>query len=210
MVTRLHEGVIDCGHPVHRNMQLPAKLADIVYAESTDPGDPSDRNLAAREPREGGIAEVRAGARRKHLARSRPRKEEDAVSIRHVADSDALTRGNAPAQLVHVVELRGCRGEYVEAILPKARDGEFAFNDAILIEEMSEYDVAVPRRYLVGADALQKGESVRPRHLEFREGRQVHEPDAVAHREALLTDLRPPIRSLEGMRLSLTRGIVPA
>src|SRR5262245_49569477 len=208
--TRRHERVEDCGHPVHRDMQLPAELTDIGYAERTNPGDSGDRNLATREPRESSIAEVRGGARRKHLARPRTRKDEDAVSIRHVADNDALPRGNAPAQLVHVVELRGCRGEDVEAILRKARDGEFAFNDAVLIEEVSEYDSPVPRRHPVGADALQKGKGVRPRHLEFREGRQVHEPDAVAHREAFLTDLPPPVRSLEGMRLSLARRIVPA
>ena len=75
---------------------------------------------------------------------------------------------------------------------------------------MAQHEPAIDTWHPVGADAFEERGGVGRCDLEFREAGEVHQSDPLAHRQALVADVVPPIAVLEGKLLAFPGRIVPA
>ena len=208
-LARRHQRIEHLGHLRHGNVKLPAEFAHIVHAQQPHARNARHRGGLAGQPAEGRIGEVGVRTGCQHLAGQRTGEHQHAEVVGHVGDRHLLIVALAPCQLVKVVELCNSCREHIEMVGRKPCDRDLGFDEAILVEQVTEDDAAILRRDLVGADALEEGVGVLARDLEFGEGRKIHEAHAVTHRKCLFLDRREPVGALEGILLAFAALVVP-
>ena len=134
-----------------------------------------NRHFARRQPGQPGNVCKLA----ENVARARPHEADDGKLVGAVADGDVEPGGAGVEQVeVHLFSRGG--GVEIGAVGSKDGDGEFGGDTARRRQGMGEADAARLRRR-VGAECVEEAQRVAPRHVEFREDREVSKRHALRH-----------------------------
>ena len=97
-----HDRLVGRQELLHRQVQLPAELADIVDAQGQGAAE-AELDLARRQPGEGGVGEVGRGDLLQHLARGGAGDHQRAEAAVQALEARAAVGGQGGAQQILVV-----------------------------------------------------------------------------------------------------------
>src|SRR6266852_1596303 len=136
-------------------MQFPAELADITDSERAHRL-PRDADLAAPEPWERVVAEIRIGQSTQEFSGTRSAHHEHAAILGDILDPDRFAGRHTLSQEILIAQFGGSSRQGIELIVVQASDRHLTLNASARRQEMHERNTAYFARHLVGANAIQK------------------------------------------------------
>ena len=155
LLARVPQGRVEFGQVTHRGVQLPTQLADIVDPQRAQ-RDAGNGDLLPGQPLKTLVREVGVGDGGKNIARLRTGEHKVAALIGDVGDGHVLAVFDMLDQPVKIANLGGGTGQQIVPVVGQTRDRAFAFDPAVVVEEMAKADAARPLGHLVGDDAVQE------------------------------------------------------
>ena len=153
-----HQRVEDLANGVDRNMQLPAKFANIGDAQGAN-AVRSDGNLARLAKRESCWTDIGVCNPLENSARGRPHQGERAPVFGHVFQPRIQPRFNVIGDPCEVVGAEAGSGDDVETLVRQPRHRQIAFDAATGVEHLRIGELA-HRRHAVGHDPVQRARRI--------------------------------------------------
>ncbi len=167
-------------------MQFPPQFTRIGKSHGPDRMT-GDLDLLRRHPAEMRIVQRGCGAGGQDIAGPRPVDSQRRPILRQASDFD-VTAVPVGAQMIHQTLFKECRADQVETILGQPHHGRFQLDPAAPVQHMGQGNAANLARQTVRDQGFQKAFRIRPRNLDLRKGRNVHDPRALPHRAHLRPD----------------------